>query len=98
MPVTALSPTATSAYGVIRRGAGDGGQQGGREAGREKRGVLRSRRHEQARIILCDAQRHAEQCATQGSIRSQSQKEGAETLRVTIAGRFTAAPGDNSRQ
>lgn len=34
------------------------------------------------------------QCATRGEYQIAKSKEGAETLRVTIAGRFTAAPGD----
>ena len=43
--------------------------------------------------FTCGAQRHAGN-ALHGEYQIAKSKEGAETLRVTIAGRFTAAPGD----
>lgn len=76
-----------------RRGTG-GGQQGGREAEREKRGVLCSRRHEQARILRAGAQRHAGN-ALHGGVSDRKVEGGrGDAARDDRGGGFTAAPGD----
>lgn len=91
-PVTALA-YCDQALRRDRRGTG-GGQQGGREAEREKRGVLCSRRHEQARILRAGAQRHAGN-ALHGGVSDRKVEGGrGDAARDDRGGGFTAAPGD----